>query len=285
MLKIGMSSCAFSLNDENTYKQLAEAGVRNIEMSLAYRKLSEYDFNLTKKYADFYDINIWSLHLPFSSPTNLDIASTDEDLRLNTLELWSGLIKKGGDIGINKFVVHPSSEPKSTDKELRDYEISQSMKSLRTLADVAGENGGVIAVEDLPRTCLGNSSEEMLKLVSVDPRLRICFDTNHILGEDLYLFIDKIAHKIITVHVSDYDFINERHWLPGEGDIDWKKLYKKLTDSGYRGVWMYELGLNSQKTITRDRAFTYSDFVRNANEIFNGEELTVIGKRNENLEL
>ena len=52
----------------------------------------------------------------------------------------------------------------------------------------------------------------MLELISADERLVICFDTNHLLSEDPVEFIHKCGHKIVTLHVSDYDFIDEKHF-------------------------------------------------------------------------
>jgi len=89
-------------------------------------------------------------------------------------------------------------------------------------------------------------------------------------------FIRKVGKKIITTHVSDYNFINEQHWLPGEGENDWQAIYQALQEVGYTDVWLYELGFGSTKKITRERALTCEDFVRNAKEIFEGREITVI---------
>ena len=58
-----------------------------------------------------------------------------------------------------------------------------------------------------------------MELISADDRLRVCFDTNHLLKESIIDFIYNVGDKIITTHVSDYARENERHWLPGEGVI------------------------------------------------------------------
>ena len=79
------------------------------------------------------------------------------------------------------------------------------------LADFANKFGAVICVEDLPRTCLGRDSSDINELVSAQPDLRVCFDTNHMLSEDVCAFIKDVGDKIVTVHVSDYDYLNERH--------------------------------------------------------------------------
>ena len=144
------------------------------------------------------------------------------------------------------------------------------------LAEFAYGRGAVIAVEDLPRTCLGNTAAEVQRLISANDRLRVCFDTNHLLIDTNLNFIEKLGDKIVTVHVSDYDFSDEKHWLPGEGLVDWRALYTALTASEYRGAWLYELGLRSPKTLMRSRDLTFADFARNAREIVNSEEITRI---------
>ena len=97
---------------------------------------------------------------------------------------------------------------------------------------------------------------------------------------------DKLMYAILIVCYThgiwlswDYDYIDERHWLPGEGDIPWYDLYKTLLEVGYTGAWMYEISPKCPKTILRDRDLTCADFARNANEIFTGKPLTVFSQR------
>ena len=61
--------------------------------------------------------------------------------------------------------------------------MAASKNSLNELADFAAERGAVIAVEDLPRTCLGNCADEMLEILEANEKLRVCFDTNHLLKD------------------------------------------------------------------------------------------------------
>ena len=141
-----------------------------------------------------------------------------------------------------------------------------------TLAEIAYQNGAYICVEDLPRSCLGNTAEDVLSLLAANDKLKVCFDTNHLLKDDNLNFMDKLANKIVTLHVSDYDFINERHWLPGEGKLEWKPIYDALCEIGYKGPWLYEIGLKCPKTIYRERDLTYADFYENAQTIFAGKQ-------------
>ena len=111
----------------------------------------------------------------------------------------------------------------------------------------------------------------------------VCFDTNHLLKENPVDFIHKIGKRIITTHVSDYDFINERHWLPGEGGLDWQAILHALKDVGYSGMWLYEIGFSCPKTILRNRDLNCNDFARNAKELFDNKNITVFSCKKNNL--
>ena len=282
MYRIGLSSCGFPLNAES-YAALRAAGIMDIEISLPFKDYPDLDFQKTKTLADAYGVNLWSFHLPFAGAGVQDIASPDEALRKKSVNLLAEYIRKGADIGIDKFVVHPCGEPVSEEPAERAMQMQQSMTSLDTLAEVAASCGAVVAVEDLPRSCLGRTAEEIRQLISANDKLRVCFDTNHLLIEDNLHFAKVLGDKIDTLHVSDYDFVNERHWLPGEGKNDWPTLYDAIRETGYNGVWLYEIGLSCPKTIYRDRNLTFEDFYRNANEIFDHRPLTVLSRPKENL--
>ena len=257
------------------------AGIEAIEVSVGDINIVEaIDFQTIKSLADEYGIKLWSFHLPFGPFEAIDISLPS--LADYTLKRFFELIDKASAIGIKTFVVHPSGEPiAECDRPMR---IECAKKSLFTLAEYAKSKDAIIAVEDLPRTCLGRNSSDVLELVSAHPDLRVCFDTNHLLGEDIGEFIEKVGSKIVTTHISDYDFINERHWLPGEGKIDWLSLKNELINVGYDGYWLYETGLGgSSWTIERERNLTPDDLSRNFNEIMSDVIPTPVGKAKENL--
>lgn len=274
MLKIGMS-LGLANQREEMFAQCKAAGIECVEISCSYLPEAEQiDFESIKNWSEKYGISLWSFHLPFGHFDRMDISSLNEVLRLSSIDILSGYIKKAADIGIDKFIIHPSGEP--IDESDRPARIEAAKKSLKILAEIAEENGGVLCVEDLPRTCLGRDSSDIIDLVSADERLKVCFDTNHLLKEQNEDFVKVLGNKIVSLHVSDYDRINERHWLPGEGVTDWHSLYNTLLSVGYSGPWLYEISLQCPKTIYRDRDLNCFDFVKNAKEIFEGKEITVI---------
>ena len=278
MYKIGLSTCAKILC-EDLFKQYHESGISMMEISLDPEEYANLNCQQIQKWAKEYDIKLWSYHLPFSPFTEIDISN--KDICKKTISYFEELIKKGSDIGIDKFIVHPSGEPISDEE--RDGRMNCAKESLVRLSEIAKRNGAVICVENLPRSCIGKNSDEILELVSVDENLEVCFDTNHLLAENPVDFIHKIGKKIVTTHVSDYDFVNERHWLPGEGKTDWQAILNALDEIGYNGAWLYEVSFAAPRTIVRDRDLNCFDFVKNAKELFENKKITVISRHVENL--
>ena len=113
----------------------------------------------------------------------------------------------------------------------------------------------MLCIEDLPRTCPGRTADEIDYLTADIPNVKICFDTNHLLIDTHEDFFQKVGDRIGTIHVSDYDRVDEKHWLPlsGRGVIDWPAFCKNLKACGYEGVFMFE---------SRGEGVTAEDVVR-----------------------
>ncbi len=97
-----------------------------------------------------------------------------------------------------------------------------------------------LAVECLPRACLCNTSSEMLALLEGIPSIYVTIDTNHIFQEAHAHFIHAMGSRIINTHVADNDGVDERHWLPGKGIIDFPAIVQALEDVGYTGSFNFE---------------------------------------------
>ena len=261
MYKIGLSTCGKQFN-ESLFNSYSLAGISSMEISIPKEECDSFDFKNALLLSERYGVELWSFHLPFMPFSVIDISSAQ--LKDSTRQYLSEIVKKGADIGIQKFIVHPSGEPISDEERLSRLENSK--ESLYFLADEAKKCGAVICVEDLPRTCLGRNSDEINELTDVHPSLRVCLDTNHLLSETLPHFIVSVGSKIVTTHISDYDFVDEKHWMPGEGKIKWDEVVNALNEINYSGVWLYELGFKAPKTIKRSRELTCDDFVNNANK-------------------
>ena len=265
MLTVGISTCG-KKPEPALFQAYAKAGVTAAELSPDSEDYEGLDYRAAKKAADAAGVLLWSFHLQFMPFGQWDPSSLDPEIRAYTAARQAEQIRRAAEIGITKYVLHASAEP-IPDAE-RPERMKRACESVAALADVAASCGGTLCVENLPRTCLGRNSEEIRLLTDAAPGARVCFDTNHLLSQPFADFIADVGERIATVHVSDYDFTDEKHWLPGEGKLDWRALYKALIAVGYSGVWMYELGFSPKRSMPRPRPLTPADFARNAYEIF-----------------
>lgn len=227
--------------DLETLRHYRECSIEAIELSVPYADCADIDWDGLRVNAAEAGIELWSYHLPFAMDVN--IAWPDETLRRRALDALCALIDRALATGFTRFVIHPSAEPVPAQE--RAGWMAASRRSLAELAQYLDERGAVLCVEDLPRSCLGHTDDEMLELISADPRLKVCFDVNHLcreFGGTHREFIQKLGSRIITTHMSDYDFVDEKHFFPGFGMIDWKTLIEDLEAAGYCGPFLYEGG-------------------------------------------
>ncbi|MBR3995450.1 MAG: sugar phosphate isomerase/epimerase [Clostridia bacterium] len=247
--EMGLSSAILGYYDGNNEKGFArykKAGIKYAEISMSHESLEKCDFyeNPEKllEVARTNDVELWSFHVPFSQYFN--VASLDEEKGSTAMAIMEKGIRSAIKIGIKTIVIHPSSEP--NDDDTRQEKMERSIENLRYFAKICDENGAKLAVEVLPRTCLGNSSFDIITYLNEIPEIDLCFDTNHLLMQTNEDFLDDLIYhnmhgRIRTVHISDYDFIDERHRLPGDGINDWEAIISALEELDYSGVFMYEV--------------------------------------------
>jgi sugar phosphate isomerase/epimerase len=181
-------------------------------------------------------IGVWSVHIPFG--TTWDISVLDPALRQIALANVRGALDFCRMLRPRRAVIHGSAEP-IPDAE-RAARIRASQQSLKELTPEFTAAGLLLALEVLPRTCLGNTADELLQLTRDIPGIGFCLDTNHLMkGETHAQFLSKLASRIVTVHCSDYDG-EERHWLPGEGSVPWQQICQTLEQAGYEGPFVFE---------------------------------------------
>lgn len=244
--RAGSSTCI--LKDQHlsdAIRGIAAAGIQCIEISASLANyLETYDIlSRAEEYAAIAaqaGVELWSLHLPFSRV--YDISSEDDNARDYAISTNLSLIDAAHRMGIGTLVLHPSSEPITDDR--RPERLRRSREAILRHVERAAGYGMVVAVEDLPRTCLCNTASEMLDLLR-DTGASVCFDTNHCLKEDSVSFLDALhagGAKVQTLHISDYDGIDERHHLPGDGINDWRGILVALGRMGYTGPLMHEVG-------------------------------------------
>ncbi len=224
-------------------------GIKAMEISPSYSEMG-FDFaidhvkstnyKLLAQYAKETDVELWSQHLPYGMK-EFNPAYPDKEYRKKTVELDCEILKIISESGIKVAVIHPSGEPISDCN--RNDSLKYATESILKINETAKACGITLAVENLPRTCLCNHSDELIQILNADDTLRICFDVNHLLIQNHKDFVDAVGSKIATLHISDYDFKDEKHWLPGDGKISWQELLNLLREINYTGPFMNEVAV------------------------------------------
>ena len=232
-----------SLNAAIELADIKAAGLDCIEIVLNGKRFYK-DFSEAKQYyqsavekAQKLDLRVASLHLPYGK--KWDVSLRKPGLRNDIIHLHYELLKLAAEWEIPCAVIHPSYEPISGKD--RPERLAICRESLKWLSQAANSLGLRLAAECLPRTCLGNTSDEMIELLRDNEYLGVCCDVNHLFQESPEAFIRKIGEHIVTLHISDNDGIDERHWMPGEGVIHWESVIGALSEVGYEGPFMLEV--------------------------------------------
>lgn len=214
-----------------------------------------------RAFCDGIGLRLWSLHLPFGEYWDVSAVSAQDTMQEDRL-----LLQIAHRLGCRVAVIHPSFEP--IPGEHRSARFERCRRNLADLAEYAGGLGVTLGVENLPRTCLGNTSAEMCRLLEGTGAAWV-FDTNHSLSEDNVHFLQQMlerGHVPCSLHLSDYDFVDERHDLPGSGVNRWRTLLDMLAQAGYAGPAMYEI----RHVVSAERIISFEQMSRNIDDLLRG---------------
>jgi len=233
-------SFSYQKIDDETMKLCSDVGIKQIEFGVCGISVDFDDAEIAElidrcvEIIHRHNIKILSVHLPFG-PT-WELCTCDDAIREHAMNSYIRLIKICSRIKPERFVLHPGY-PRVPVEE-RERRIENFRKNVAILS--AEAMPAKIAVENMPQDCLGNTADELIRLVDGIDNVCVCCDMNHWFHEKTYDAVRKLGKRIETIHVSDYDEEVEKHWLPGQGTNDWNKILGELDKIGYRGPFMYE---------------------------------------------
>ena len=240
MKQLGLTSVFFADPSVENWRRARTCGFENVE--ICYRdsfSMTEILEKGDKVYQNALKAGMTAAtaHLPFLQPWDISSANVAE--RTQAIQWQKELLDHISAFGIPLAVLHPSFEPVA--EEERPHRLALSAEAIGILGEHARSRGITLAVENLPRTCLGRCAEEMLILTDYGRNAKICMDVNHLLREKHSHYIETVGPHIVHTHLSDYDRADEKHWLPGNGVINWKELLSMLDSVGYQGNYLVEI--------------------------------------------
>jgi sugar phosphate isomerase/epimerase len=211
-------------------------------------------------------MEVFSIHADY---LNSDLSSNDEDFRQKSIETVKSVIKQAAGLGARLVVVHPGKW--TPNKKERERRLSNCVKSLIEVVGYAAGNKIKIAIENLPCDFLCDNPVELDYVLSsvrdhflgkekqaLAASIGICIDTGHaFLTGHLDELILKFGADIFSMHIHDNKGDNgsdrsvgldDLHYVPGYGNIDWGLFFRDLKKMKYPGPLIFEvMSINGDK--------------------------------------
>lgn len=169
-----------------------------------------------------------TLHLPFS---DLNLASLNQPIWDETLRQHRQCLNIAKDF-IKLAVVHPG-HLSPLGMQLPDMAWKQNLSGLQALCTYASDLGILIGVENMINMpyIYGRHAGEilgMIESVSME-NIGLTLDFGHANTNDLIdQFLEVDLSKIIHIHLHDNHGKKDEHLSLGKGNIDWRKVLRKL---------------------------------------------------------
>ena len=89
--KLALSTCNKDIN-EDLFRNYAENDIEAMEISPSFEECEKLDFLSLKRWAEQYNVDLWSFHLPFAPFDKIDISNPN--LARQTVKMFKDYINK-----------------------------------------------------------------------------------------------------------------------------------------------------------------------------------------------
>lgn len=189
-----------------------------------------------------------NVHVPYNRCAALWSADASE--RKGTVEKHVEWVEDCARHGIARMVMHVNLG--------RGVPVnSHGVDSLLRILEIAESKGIEIAIENTRHPCY---VDYLLQEIP-SPLLTFCYDCSHdwLYSGEPFALLERWRHRLSATHLSDTDGILDRHWLPGEGVIDFEKMGEAFPAPTYDGCYMLEV-------VARDKEEKAAGFLGRARE-------------------
>lgn len=169
-----------------------------------------------------------NMHTPYQDVN--DLWSDDTALREVTVQRYLGYLDQCNRFGIPVMVMH------CTDVQGPTALNESGLEAFGTIREHGQKSGVRVAVENTRDADLVDALLEVLH----SEFFGLCYDSSHdwITGQTKGRLLEKWAGSVFTTHLSDNDTLKDRHWIPGDGMVDWEKIGKLLKETDLEYVSM-----------------------------------------------
>jgi len=171
------------------------------------------------------------VHVPFEGCNNF--WSDSESDRQNMLDKHLAWIDDCARHEIPKMVMHLTQGPNPPSPN------ESGLTVIKQLVEAAEDRNVILAVENIQ--CVERLEFVFSRIDS--PYLAFCYDSSHdfLWSPQPCEILNKWAGRLVTVHFSDNDGQEDRHWLPGTGTVDWQNIGRSFPVETYTGPLLLEL--------------------------------------------
>lgn len=221
-------------------KRLYKVTTQQIEiLDEGLHELNSRRVKTLKKVAKSRELEL-TVHAPF---VDINIASTSRVLRRTILRRLKKSIFNASQLDCRLWVFHPGKRT-GVSHFYPGLDWQLNIESIRILSEAAGKHGLDIAIENVPEPFpfLMKSVDDFSRFYSeFDDELGFVLDVGHAnINRQIQGFITQFSKKIVHVHASDNDGIEDSHLGIGYGTIDWEGAAKALKKVKYGNVIILE---------------------------------------------
>ena len=175
------------------------------------------------------------VHAPLS---DINIAGANPYMRESALNEIKKAISASGNLGVKVMTLHPGFRTPLYKRPEKVRE--ETKKSLKILERHALDSGITLALENMPDTFItvGKAPWELEEMTE-GLEVKWCFDVGH--ANTTGTMDDFLKHKerFANIHLHDNNGKMDEHLPLGDGDIEWKKVFRGL--KGYGGNLVLEM--------------------------------------------
>lgn len=209
-------------------------------------------------------LHLDNVHFPYRDANAL--WHHDPDERRAVLDRYIGWVRELGELGVPRAIVHVTQG-----RQVMPV-TEAALDDLARLVEAAEEESVVLAFENTRHP--GHIDALLERFDS--PAAGLCYDIAHdyLHSRDRFLeLVRRWPHRLASVHLSDNDGRLDRHWIPGEGVLDFGPLLDLLDAARFDQVMTIE-------AVPRRRPADPAEFLdeaqRRVSELLGGDGLEAV---------
>lgn len=213
---------------EKRVKEIKEAGYDHLMLWWEDETYPEFiDRREFIKIVKSYDLKLDNVHLPSDGINTLWFEGSDRIKKVDEIRRWMNECRESG---AEMVVLHSTSGIGiALDK-------SMGYKSFEKIIGEAEDIKLKVAVENI----------RMLKYLDfvleefISDYAGLCYDSSHdfIEGQSCGGILERWKDRLFCLHLSDCDGISDKHWIPGKGIVDWRKIIGIIKETECKNISM-----------------------------------------------